>query len=754
MEKLADSKYRVDITLQSYSEKKLLLEYVNKGFDLFDDSDSLGNLEMFNELSDTVINCNVVTYERFYAKYKNKISLHSYSIIDKGKLDYNLRSGYARPVLAVNFAIAEELGIQLKGFGSFSSPNTIQLAAYKKFEQKTEKHEEEVKGNWQQEFKAKVDTWFDEQVNSWWFTGTSEYIQDAMKNVDEFASKFRASTGSNLFDSFSGTTSALGSAIGGGLDSIEKTATSSNQQLANDMLQNRNMDISVQLKGSPLSPNFDKTKEGTVTAKSAGEGYKGLNIHPADFNPETKSGKGVYIDFLTSSDLRTTGFTIDKSDADLPAKLVFDPPSLAIFGELEVSESGTITKDKVDEAYSFTNETLKSAIQENIYNLTNKPTSDGLAIGIKAHAIPEKNALETSRMVPAYFVNTDQELSENADATTVDLVYTPAWAPTREELNTFYLQSTLDLLPVYFDEDLDPEGLGNIPAKDVKRALQFGDSDRRLAVSNAEQKLENVELAEVELVAEKEKVSASSLYSDEFGQIAAIIRAHDAQMQRFIAFFTVRDGDTRYLLPMQTASGDGKYHYYFYTNGFDLSPVKKASTSFSYGAFKTTVSLDKPDGNTNISFSVPADLELSFWRFVEEKGLGINVEQGYYSTEATAPEGEAVDINFILSETLDPEKPEDIRVNLFVAENVKFSQISNIAFQMAAGGPLKHAVKGVFRRLKWYHHLPLTVDESDAASTNHPLLYSIPNVTIPNSKAMKASETIREPSNSSQAENN
>lgn len=196
--------------------------------------------------------------------------------------------------------------------------------------------------------------------------------------------------------------------------------------------------------------------------------------------------------------------------------------------------------------------------------------------------------------------------------------------------------------------------------------------------------------------------------------LCKMITSLDAQMQRFVAYFTTKDENgTENFLQMQTPDDLSEYLYYFYSNGFNCSPVKKATTELSYGAFKTTVALEAPNVNNVFSFSLPTDLQATFWKFVMEKGLGVNVEDNVYSNENPFEDKKikAINLNFVMLQSTPDEtiiNVDTARVNKFVLENVYFSNLDALKFQQSFGSsPVKTSIKGIYRRLTWYHNAKL-----------------------------------------------
>ena len=189
-----------------------------------------------------------------------------------------------------------------------------------------------------------------------------------------------------------------------------------------------------------------------------------------------------------------------------------------------------------------------------------------------------------------------------------------------------------------------------------------------------------------------------------------IITSLDAQMQRFVAYFTTIDeNNEEHFLRMETPDKASEYFYFFYSNGFSCSPVKKSMTELKYGAFKTSVALERPDVNNTFSFSLPTDLQVSFWKFVMQNGLGVNLESNVYSNENFFTESiHGINLNFVLVQSNKDSgviTEETARVNKFVLENIYFSNIDALKFQQDFGSsPIKSGIKGIYKRLMWYHN--------------------------------------------------
>lgn len=189
-----------------------------------------------------------------------------------------------------------------------------------------------------------------------------------------------------------------------------------------------------------------------------------------------------------------------------------------------------------------------------------------------------------------------------------------------------------------------------------------------------------------------------------------IITSLDAQMQRFVAYFTTIDeNNEEHFLRMETPDKASEYFYFFYSNGFTCNPAKKSMTDLKYGAFKTSVALERPDVNNTFSFSLPTDLQASFWKFVMQNGLGVNLESSVYSNEDFFTGNiHGINLNFVLVQSNRDSgviTKETARVNKFVLENIYFSNIDALKFQQDFGSsPIKSGIKGIYKRLMWYHN--------------------------------------------------
>lgn len=188
-------------------------------------------------------------------------------------------------------------------------------------------------------------------------------------------------------------------------------------------------------------------------------------------------------------------------------------------------------------------------------------------------------------------------------------------------------------------------------------------------------------------------------------ELHELLFTQDAQLQYFVAFFSKvgTDGTTS-----QISADEFNYAYYFYTDKFKFKPVKKVQTTVNYGAFKTQVALNTPEGTTEFSFEVSQDLELTLWRIITKLGLGIS-EAGVSSNLATSlVENTYTNLHLVLpcESTIGTEGDPKVLVNHFILEDVKFSNINELPFAHN-GAQLKSQVKGICSKIYLYHRQDL-----------------------------------------------
>lgn len=227
------------------------------------------------------------------------------------------------------------------------------------------------------------------------------------------------------------------------------------------------------------------------------------------------------------------------------------------------------------------------------------------------------------------------------------------------------------------------------------------------AEANPTAKSPELHSVDANVLPEKNKYTAAYT-ADQTSEIRRVMTSLDAQMQRAIVYFSVFSEDANIDVPLKLKTpGDFNYFYFFYTNNFEFKPAKKAMTKLQYGAFVTQVALSKPDSNARFSFNLPVDIQLSFWKFVAEKGLGINLAEDYYANDVLSPNGKTISLNFLLTTT--GHKEDEIHFTKFKLENVRFSSLGKIGFKQEAGQMSKLNVKGIYKNLLWYPNLTLTV---------------------------------------------
>lgn len=196
----------------------------------------------------------------------------------------------------------------------------------------------------------------------------------------------------------------------------------------------------------------------------------------------------------------------------------------------------------------------------------------------------------------------------------------------------------------------------------------------------------------------------------------------DAQLQYYLAYFTkVSDGvETLMNIYIKTTNSenvltdvvddknlnaefDNKYYYYFYTDSFDFKPVKKTESNLQYGAYKTSTALNYPSGKNEFSFSIPADLELTFYYFITRNGLGLNTSLGVPSNSKLTVAKDVVNLNFVFNQQQSNPDLENFKIDRFVLRDVKFSDIKDLSFNYK-GDQSKLNVRGIYNKLSWYHN--------------------------------------------------
>lgn len=221
----------------------------------------------------------------------------------------------------------------------------------------------------------------------------------------------------------------------------------------------------------------------------------------------------------------------------------------------------------------------------------------------------------------------------------------------------------------------------------------------------------------------KAKLNADS-NNEAFNNLYQIITNLDAQLQYYLAYFTRIDneGNEKILklyikTPLNNAiqanedttniaaatSLDNQYYYFFYTNNFNFKAVKKSTSDLKYGAYSTPVSLMKPDGKNEVTFSAAADLELSFWDFILKNGLGFNTNLGIPSNMTKEASSSSINLNFLLIEQSEKNTLDTTRFNQFILEDVHFSSIDRLDYKHDPG-QMKLKINGVYNKLIWYHN--------------------------------------------------
>lgn len=189
----------------------------------------------------------------------------------------------------------------------------------------------------------------------------------------------------------------------------------------------------------------------------------------------------------------------------------------------------------------------------------------------------------------------------------------------------------------------------------------------------------------------------------------------DGQTNVYIAFFT-KDGKLYSLEDTLNKNNleDTKYYYFFFTDDFEFTPVKKIITNLKYGGFSTKIPLSQAEGKNEFSFSIDSDLALTMWTFIKKENLGYN-DEGYLSNDIT---GLGIDLNIILPEAIGPtavgmqdtyRKPEPFflkanqyKVNKFVLTDIKFTDLSELIFSNRSMDIQSIKIKGICNEIRWY----------------------------------------------------
>lgn len=212
-------------------------------------------------------------------------------------------------------------------------------------------------------------------------------------------------------------------------------------------------------------------------------------------------------------------------------------------------------------------------------------------------------------------------------------------------------------------------------------------------------------------------IISSSTSSEEWANryLHDMIVSLDGQTNVYIAFFT-KDGKLYSLEDTLNKDNleDTKYYYFFFTDNFEFTPTKKITTNLKYGGFSTKIPLSQAEGKNEFSFSIDSDLALTMWAFIKKENLGYN-DEGYLSNDIT---GLGIDLNIILPEAIGPislgmgdtyRKPEltflkvnQYKVNKFVLTDIKFTDLSELAFLNKSTDIQNIKIKGICNEIRWY----------------------------------------------------
>ena len=191
--------------------------------------------------------------------------------------------------------------------------------------------------------------------------------------------------------------------------------------------------------------------------------------------------------------------------------------------------------------------------------------------------------------------------------------------------------------------------------------------------------------------------------------IEDIVLEQDAFTHKFIAYLATvnNSGDNYTEVPIDyeetrqngSVADTFYYPYYYYLNGIQFSPTKKATAKLKYGAFETTVALLKPDGKNTFSFTLANDISLKLWRNVKTL-IGSNNINGYMGNSITKPNYSLIVI--IPSYAAKDEKGNyQFFVQKFVLMNIDFTGFQPLEFKHD-GSQSKTKIDGICSGIYWF----------------------------------------------------
>lgn len=191
--------------------------------------------------------------------------------------------------------------------------------------------------------------------------------------------------------------------------------------------------------------------------------------------------------------------------------------------------------------------------------------------------------------------------------------------------------------------------------------------------------------------------------------IGNIILQMDAFTHVYLSYlFTIsedKDGKnkTEVLYKGLLSENNNLYPYFFYMDEINFKPAKNQTVDLTYGAYKTKVQMQKPEGKNTFSFVVANDISLTLYRSVKDSSLGASDRGLAFATvQNTLASGVPINLAVIISSGVFKEDSKNcVRVQKFVLEDIKFSSINELPFSHK-DGQSKSKIEGIYKRCLWY----------------------------------------------------
>lgn len=191
--------------------------------------------------------------------------------------------------------------------------------------------------------------------------------------------------------------------------------------------------------------------------------------------------------------------------------------------------------------------------------------------------------------------------------------------------------------------------------------------------------------------------------------VGNIILQMDAFTHVYLSYlFTIsedKDGKnkTEVLYKGLLSENNNLYPYFFYMDEINFKPAKNQTVDLTYGAYKTKVQMQKPEGKNTFSFVVANDISLTLYRSVKDSSLGASDRGLAFATvQNTLASGVPINLAVIISSGVFKEDSKNcVRVQKFVLEDIKFSSINELPFSHK-DGQSKSKIEGIYKRCLWY----------------------------------------------------